>query len=134
MGESSGDTGAPATLAEIVDDLNHQAKNSDLILTFYPRDEGGGEEPPSGMSSPASRGVDGSMFDPVEVTVPMAWVFQDMLYGSTIPVELYARPARASVRPSRDARRVRVRRRSRCTGHPSSRWTPRRGPRLRSRP
>jgi hypothetical protein len=96
MGES-GDTGAPATLAEIVDDLNSQAKNSDLILTFYPREEGGGEEPLSAMSSAASRGVDGSRLDPVEVTVSTAWVFQDMLYGSTIPVELYARPARANL-------------------------------------
>jgi hypothetical protein len=96
-GESSGDTGAPATLADIVDQLNNQAKNSDLILTFYPREEGGGEEPPSEMASPAARGLDGSRLDPVEVTVPTAWVFQDMLYGSTIPVELWVRPTRANL-------------------------------------
>jgi hypothetical protein len=94
MGE--GDTGAPATLAEIVDELNGQAMNSDLILTFYPREEDGGGEPPSDMFAPAARGVDGTTLDPVEVTVPTQWVFQDMLYGSTIPVELYARPARVT--------------------------------------
>ena len=64
-GESSADPSAPATLAEIVDDLNNRPKNSDLIVTFYPREEGGGAEPPS---AERPRGQDG---DPSAATARM---------------------------------------------------------------
>jgi len=96
------DPSAPATLAEIVDALNDRPKNSDLIVTFYPREEGGGLEPMAEQSSPAARagelvGGDASVLEPVEVTVPTAWVFQDMLSISTIPVTLDAMPARVDL-------------------------------------
>ena len=98
-GVAAADPSAPATLAEIVDALNGRPKNSDLIVTFYPREEGGGPEPGAEQSSPAAKtsepaGGDASKFEPVAVTVPTAWVFQDMLSLSTIPVTLEAMPAR----------------------------------------
>jgi hypothetical protein len=96
--DGSADDPAPDTLAQIVDRLNHRAKNSDLLLTFYPREEGGYSPPhdsssPAVKSSGASDGVDTTL-DPVEVTLHTDWVFQDMLAASTIPITLEARPAR----------------------------------------
>jgi hypothetical protein len=101
-GDAVADPAAPATLAEIVDALNNRPKNSDLIVTFYPREEGGGPEPSGEQSSPAARtgepsGGDASNLEPVEVTVSTAWVFQDMLSISTIPVTLDAMPARVDL-------------------------------------
>jgi len=101
-GSWSDDSGAgdpaPATLAQIVESLNSRAKNSDLLLTFYPREEGGGWTPPNDSSTSAVRTSDASgpdtTLDPVQVTMTTDWVFEDMLLASTIPVVLEALPAR----------------------------------------
>lgn len=90
---------APDTLAEIVDGLNDRAKDSDVMLTFYPRKEGGGFSPPHDSSASALKmadpyGGDDTRMDPVEVTIATDWVFSDWVSNSTVPVVLEARPAR----------------------------------------
>lgn len=102
--ESGGDASPPATLEEVVDQLNSQAKNSDLLLTFYPRE---GDEEEDGRDSavkwsPGIANIDDpygdgdTKYDPVEVVVPTDLVFDGYLYKATIPVELRARPARVA--------------------------------------
>lgn len=96
--ESGGDASPPATLAEIVDDLNSQPRNSDLVLTFYPREGDGDEEgrEASAAWSPEALADDppyGDAIDePVSVTVPTGWVFDGYLYKSTVPVDVRVRP------------------------------------------
>ena len=91
------DDAAPLTLADLVDSLNGQSKNSDLLLTFYPRATDGGAMPVGSQEGGSAKDGDpygGSDLDPITVTVPTDWVFQDALQASTAQVTLDAEPAR----------------------------------------
>ncbi len=88
--EDGDDDLAPDTLQEIVDKINDQPKNSDLLLTFYPREEGSWG--PDDSSAPAMKAdADGegeTPYDPVEATLATDWVFGDYLSKSTVPMIL----------------------------------------------
>jgi hypothetical protein len=88
---------APDTLAEIVDDMNARPKDSDVILTFYPREEGSWGSRDS--SAPDMKGEpyedEDTTYDPVEVTIPTDWVFDSYLYNSTVPMFLDTMRAKA---------------------------------------
>jgi hypothetical protein len=92
--EEGDDDPAPDTLAEIVADVNDQPKNSDLLLTFYPRPEGswgGGSDSSAPAMNASLKGVDeeaDTTYDPVETTVTTDWVFDDYLYNATVPMIL----------------------------------------------
>ena len=88
---------APKTLAELVQELNSQPQNSDLILTFWPREEDGSEgpgfEPPSGVQQ--GEGTD--PYAPIEVVIPTetspgdtGYVLDGELYQETWYVSLEA--------------------------------------------
>ena len=89
---------APDTLQEIVDRVNDQPKNSDLLLTFYPRPEGswGGRDSSAPTMKTSPKGVaeeEDTTYDPVEVTIDTTpfdgpWVFSDWAYNSTVPMIL----------------------------------------------
>lgn len=89
---------APDTLQEIVDRVNDQPKNSDLMLTFYPRPEGswGGRDssaPTMKTSAKSAAEEEDTTYDPVEVTIDTTpfegpWVFSDWAYNSTVPMIL----------------------------------------------
>ncbi len=104
--ESGGDAAPPATLAEIVEDLSTRPKNSDLLLTFYPRGQDeeevdGGKAPaawrPGALAGDAPYGDGDAIYEPVEVLVPTEWVFEGYLAKSTIPVDVRVRPRTADV-------------------------------------
>jgi hypothetical protein len=73
--------GAPRTLADVVESLNEQPKNSDLLLSFEPygsSSDSGDEGEPTG----------------VETTVPTNYVFDSYFSKRTARVMVQARPAK----------------------------------------
>ncbi len=98
------DDPAPDTLAEIVDDMNARPKDSDVLLSFYPGEEGSWG--PSDSSAPEMKGQpyeEDTAYDPVDVTVPTGWVFNNYCAKSTVPMVLETPQAKADY-----GRRVRL--------------------------
>ncbi len=82
-GDGDGGGGAPRTLADVVESLNAQPKNSDLLVSFEPNggsSDSGDEGEPTG----------------VEVTVPTSYVFDSYFSKRTAQVMVQARPAKVA--------------------------------------
>jgi hypothetical protein len=77
-----GGSGAPQTLADMVESLNEQPKNSDLLLSYEPY--GGSYDSDEGEPTG------------VEVTVPTSYVFDSYFSKRTARVMVQARPAKVA--------------------------------------
>jgi hypothetical protein len=78
-GGSTGGSGAPQTLADVVDALNSQPTNGDLLVSYQPR----GSSPDGSSQGPAT----------IDVTVPTDYVFNSYFSATTAHVQLRVHPA-----------------------------------------
>ena len=88
------DSDPPATLAELVDELNAQPKNSDLLLWYEPRQPDGESEPGMPPEFPGVGEGERGPYDPIEVTIDTQHVFDGEIWGESWYVEAEAHPRR----------------------------------------
>lgn len=82
-GGYTSDSAPPRTLAELVDELNGMPLNSDLIVSYQPGGDEGGEGEPSAAAS-------------IDATIPTDYVFNSYYSASTARVAIDAQPRRVA--------------------------------------